>query len=132
MVAENIAYSNRTHDFTVQLKTPSGGYAQLAATDVVRCKIGRGTGVPSLDLDTVAATANSSSVTVAELGDGSATHASVTIRLAQADLSSLQGAYDIEVSVVDDSETAPADAIKAVGYDVLVVIATMGGDIGKT
>ena len=106
------AYANRTVDFTVTLKTNSGGYLQLQAGDVVRVKIGR-VGTVGLDLDSAAASANGSSVTVAQLGDGSATHASVTVRLAQGDLNGMQGTYDVEALVVDDSETTPADSIKA-------------------
>lgn len=125
------AYANRTFDFTIALKTKSGGYLQLQAGDVVRVKIGR-VGTVELDLDSVAATSNGSLVTVDELGDGSATHASVTVRLAQGDLTGMQGSYDVEALVVDDSETNPADAIKAAEYGCLHVLPSMDGDVGKT
>jgi len=58
--------------------------------------------------------------------------ASVTVRLAQGDTSDMEGAYDAEVLVVDDSETAPADAIKAAEYGVLHVYPSQSGDVGKT
>lgn len=125
------AYANRTVDFTAQIKTDSGGYLQLAADDVVRVKVGR-VGAVILDLDSVAATANGSVVTVDEIGDGSATHASCTVRLAQGDLDGMQGAYSIEVLVVDNSETAPADAVKAAEIGCLTVLATQNGDVGIT
>ena len=125
------AYANRTVDFTVTLKTNSGGYLQLQASDVVRVKVGR-VGTVELDLDSAAASANGSSVTVDEVGDGSATHASVTVRLAQGDLDGMQGTYDISVSVCDDSETSPVNAIKCAEVGVLSVIPTMNGDIGLT
>ena len=125
------AYAGRTLDLTVTIKTDSGGYLQLAADDVVRVKVGRA-GAAAIDLDSVAATANGSVVTVDEVGDGSATHASVTVRLAQGDLSGMQGAYSMEVLVVDNSETAPADAIKAAEIGVLNVLPTQDGDVGLT
>ena len=105
---------------------------QLAATDVVRCKIIR-SGTVALDLDSVAATSNGSGVTIDEVGDGSATHCSVTVRLAQGDTSGLQGIYDVIVGVVDDSETAPADAFKVAERGVLAVSTpAITGDVGKT
>jgi len=125
------AYANRTVDFTVTLKTNSEGYLQLQAGDVVRVKVGRA-GTVELDLDSVAATMNGSVVTVDEVGDGSATHASVTVRLAQGDLDGMSGLYSVEVLVVDDSEVSPADAIKACEYGCLGVLPSMNGDVGKT
>jgi len=132
MAFEVVAEAGRTVDFTVTLKTVSGGYLVLAGTDVVRCKVGRGTGAPDLDLDSVAATANGSVVTVDEVGDGSTTYAQVTVRLAQGDTGSLFGAYTAEVAVIDDSETAPADAIKTCEIGAIHFLATPGGDVGKT
>ena len=90
-----------------------------------------GTDTPVLDLDQTA-TSNGSKVTVDETGDGSATHCSVTVRLAQGDTDDLLGAYVCSIEVVDDSETAPADAIKMAEMGVLHFIATGGGDIGLT
>jgi len=131
MSFESKAYAGRTLDLTVTIKTDSGGYLQLAADDVVRVKIGR-VGAVALDLDSVAATANGSVVTVDEVGDGSATHATVTVRLAQGDLTGLRGTYSMEILVVDNSETAPADAVKAAEIGVLHIIPTQDGDVGLT
>jgi len=128
---EIICQANRTTDWTIAIKTASGGYLQLAATDVVRVKVSRA-GTTILDLDSVAASSNGSSVTVDELGDGSTTYASVTLRLAQGDTASLQGTYDVEVAVVDDSETTPADAIKTAERGVLHIVPSGDGDVGKT
>lgn len=129
---EVMADANRTVDFTVPIKTASAGFLILGATDVVRVKVSR-SGTTILDLDSEAASANDSSVTVDQLGDGSETHASVTVRFAQADLASLQGAYSCEVAIVDDSETAPADAFKTAERGILHVRApSPDGDIGKT
>ena len=82
MAFEHTVEAGRTQDVTVTIKTASGGYAQIAATDEVRCKVGTGTGTPDLDLTSEAATANGSRVTIAQRGDGSAVHCSVTVRLA--------------------------------------------------
>jgi len=104
----------------------STAVAALAGTDVVRFKVGRGNAAPVLDLDSVAATANGSVVTI----DGTKT--GYTVRFAQADLDGLEpGSYDCEVSVVDDSESAPVDAIRVIERGVLHLIDTQGGDIAK-
>jgi len=119
--------AGRTVDFTVPIYESDGSTAiVLAATDVVRVKIGRRETV-SLDLDSVAATENGSVVTVDETNP-----ASVTVRLAQADTIGLDGAYDCEVSVVDDSEESPADAIKCAEKGVIHFLPSMSGDVGKT
>jgi len=130
MAFEITAYANRTTDHTVTIKTATGGYVQLEATDVVRFKAGRG-GAVVLDLDQTA-TANGSKVTVDQVGNGSSVHASVTVRLAQGDTSALTGIYDAEVLVVDDSETAPANAVKVASYGVLGVVSSLDGDVGLT
>ena len=128
MAFEIKAHANRTQDFTIALFENDGSTTlTLAATDVVRVKIGRAGDTPLLDVDSIAATANGSVVTVDTLNP-----ASVTLRLAQADTLTLKGTYDIEVNVVDDSETDPADAIKAAEYGSLSVIASQSGDVGKT
>lgn len=124
------ALQGRTRDFTLTLYEADGttGVA-LAAEDVVRVKIGLRGATPLLDLDSVAATSNGSLVTITSI----VAPAVCTLRLAQGDLSSLfPGAYDLEVSVVDDSETAPADAIKSATQGVLHVLPSMGGDVGTT
>ena len=99
----------------------------LAATDIVRVKVGQAGDTPLLDIDSVGPTANGSVVTIDTLSP-----ASVTLRLAQGDTASLNGLYDIEVNVVDDSETDPDNAIKAAEYGALSVLYSQAGDIGKT
>ncbi len=124
---------NRTSDDTVTLFETDGTTSiTLAATDVVRFKIyRRDQATPLLDLDSDAASANGSSITVEELGPSTA--AVVTIRIAQADALLLDpGVYRGEVSIVDDSETAPANAIKHAEDGVVTVLGTGGGDIGLT
>jgi len=120
-----LAYKNRTRDFDVQIYEPDGSTAVvLQADDVVRVKIGRAGSEPDLDLDSIEATASGSSVTFTTGTND------VTLRLAQADLNGLTpGVYDVEVAVVDNSETAPDDAIKTAEVGSLCVVRTMTGDV---
>ncbi len=129
--AENVE-AGRTEDFTVTIKTASGGYLQLEATDMVRFKMGRDNAEPTLDILSGTPTDNDSSVTIDQRGDGSSTHCEVTLRLAQGDTQDLEGTYDAEISVVDDSEAAPADAIKRAERGAFTVIPNMTGNLGKT
>lgn len=127
MAFEVLTDAGRTVDFTVPLYEADGTTAVvLSSGDVVRCKVGRA-GTATLDIDSVAATANGSLVTIDTLSP-----ASVTIRFAQGDTSSLRGVYDVEVGMVDDSETAPADAFKPAEQGSLAVRYTMDGDVGLT
>lgn len=122
---------NRTSDDVVSLFETDGTTSiTLAATDVVRFKIyRRDQATPLLDLDSKDASANNSSVTVDETGPTPT--AAVTLRIAQADALLLDpGVYRGEVSVVDDSETAPVNAVKHVEDGVVFVSGTGGGDIG--
>lgn len=124
-------YQTRTTDHTFALYQSDGVTGLvLAASDVVRFKLGRGDGAtPDLDLDSAAATANGSVVTIDDL----TAPADVTVRFAQADISGLHpGVYRGEILVVDDSETDPADAIKYNQLVVVHVIGTLGGDTGLT
>ncbi len=122
---------NRTSDDTVNLLETDGTTSlTLAATDVVRFKVyRRDQAIPLLDLDSAAASANDSSITVDELGPSPT--ASVTVRVAQADLLEMDpGIYRGEISIVDDSETAPVNAIKLAKDGVVSVSGTGGGNIG--
>lgn len=128
--AELVAFRNRTGDWTIALYQSNGttGVA-LDAADVVRVKIGRGNlATPDLDIDSVAATASGSLCTVTQL----TAPATFTLRLAQGDLSALQGTYDLEILVVDQSDTVTGatKAIKHAQQGVIHVIGQMAGDIG--
>ncbi len=124
-------YQNRTAKRIVNLFESDGttGVA-LAATDVVRFKMGRRIGsAPDLDLDTVAPTVNASGVDVVT----NPAPAQVRVTLAQADLTSLvPGVYNAEVIVVDDSEPSPANAALVASIGVVNLIGSMAGDIGLT
>lgn len=119
-------YKSRTCDYTITLTESDGSTAvNVAAGDVVRVKIGRVGSTPSLDIDSVGATASGSLVTVS-VGSNIC-----TLRIAQGDVANMTpGAYDCEVALVDDSETGPADAIKSAESGVFFLHGTQGGDVG--
>ena len=123
------AHHNRTSDYILDLFEANGTTViSIAATDVIRIKIGRCRGeVPDLDLDSVGATANGSIVGFTEDTND------VTLRLAQGDLNDMTpGTYCMEILIVDDSESAPDDAIKHAQDGVLHLIGQMAGDIGTS
>ena len=122
-----VAHTNRTKPFTITIKGPSGGYVELQDTDVVRVKIHR-SGTTVLDLDNVATT-NGSRVSISQVGNGSSQHAQAILTFNQLDLNGLKGMYDMEISIVDDSDS---DYIKAVETGAIEVIASPDGDIGLT
>lgn len=120
----------RTRDHSLSLyETDGTTVVTLAVTDVVRVKIGNGNNVtPDLDLDD-SATAGGSVVTV----DSLTTAPQCTLRIAQADTANLPlGVYAVDIDVVDDSETAPANAIKHAQSGLLYLTGTGGGDVGLT
>lgn len=124
---EITAYRTRTRDFQGSIFESDGTTrVVLAATDVVRFKAGRGTATPDIELRSGASTANGSTVTIENLN----ADPQYTVRLAQADLAALvAGIYDAEIMVVDDSATAPADAILHVESGSLILLDTLGGNI---
>lgn len=118
----------RTVDYQFVLYSANSTGISLDATDVVRFKLFRADGGIDLDIDS-SATTNGSVVTV----DNSTAPAACTVRFAQGDVTALtKASYRGEICVVDDSETAPADAIKRAGVGRVKVLESGGGDVGKT
>jgi hypothetical protein len=120
-------YKNRKREYTISLYETDGTTSiTLAVTDVVRLKIyRRDAATPVLDLDSAAASANGSVITVDQLGPSPV--ASVTATFDQADLLLLEpGVYSCEVDVVDDSD---GDKILHANTGVIQVMPTGGGDI---
>lgn len=116
---------NFTSDFTVSLYQPDGSTAaDLVTGDTVRVKIGRGNGAtPALSLTSDQATANGSSVTFSSGTDVA------SVRIAQADTASIwPGAYDMEVSVVDNADTKVngASPVKYVDTGTIHVMPSSG------
>jgi hypothetical protein len=99
----------------------------LTSTDVVRFKLyRRDQAAPLLEIDSAAATAEGSVVTIEQLEP-----ARVVLRVAQGDTANLApGAYDAEVDVIDDSDAAPDNAVKLAERGVAHIAATGGGEIG--
>lgn len=111
--------AGRTIDVSVTIQGVT-----IASSDVIRVKIGQIGATPALEVTSIAATANGS---IATFSAGAST---ATVRLAQGDTAALTPAcYDMEVLVVDDSETAPANAVKhSINY-VLVVLSSHSGSV---
>lgn len=121
MSFELVAAAGRTIDFDIQLfETDGTTEVTVASTDVVRVKIGR-RGTVTLDLDSAAASSNGSTVTI------SAGTNDVTLRLDQDDSSSLSGPYDVEVNLVDDSDS---DKIKHFEFGTLSILGSQDGGTG--
>lgn len=116
---------NFTSDFTVNLYQPDGStQADLVTGDTVRVKIGRGNGAtPALSLTSDADTANGSSVTFTSGTDAA------QVRIAQVDTAGIwPGAYDMEVSVVDNADTKVngASPVKYVDTGTIHVMPSSG------
>lgn len=119
---------NRTREWTVTLFESDGTTEiVLAADDVVRLKVGSNGETPLLDLSNIEASGNGSTITPT-VGTGRC-----NIKIAQADIRTLFGAYDCEILVVDDSENLPGEekAIKHAEYGVLFVHPSQGGEIAE-
>ena len=119
----------RTRDHEIKLYETNGTTGiVLASTDKVRVKIFRGNNqTPDLDLVDGTVTANGSTLTI----DQRTAPTTVTLRVAQADTASLPlGVYEVDVIVVDDSETAPVDAAKPAMEGLLYLTGSGGGDLG--
>lgn len=114
------AYRKRTCTVTVTVTQSDGSAVTFASGDVMRVKIGRAGHAPILDLDSANATSNGSSVSAAN---------PTTLRLDQDDLDITPGVYDIEVAIVDDSDS---DAIKHGELGVFNLLDVPLGDIGLT
>lgn len=121
----------RTVDYTFTLyQIDAATGITLAATDVVRFKVFTKDGDIALDIDSVAATTVGKSVVTIDSRDAPA---QVTVRFGQDDVTTLTAKqYLGEICVVDDSETAPVDAIKRVAHGRIAVLASGSGDVGKT
>ena len=111
------AYRKRTCSFTVTVNDANGDVVVFSG-DVMRIKIGRKGSTPILDLDSVAASANGSTVSAAN---------PTTVRLDQDDLDITPGILDFEGGIVDDQDS---DAFKHAEDGVIAIHETMTGDIG--
>lgn len=129
---EIVCTQDRTVSETITLYQEDGSTGiALAADDVVRFKMGRRTGsTPTLDLDTIAATANGSKCDVSSYDSP----AMVTVTLAQDDLTSMMpGIYDAQVVVVDNSVVSPfVDPAYVASNGIVSVLPGLGGDKGLT
>ena len=121
-----VAVFGRTEDFAWSAYDADGEATVLAAGDKIRFKMARKPDdTPLLELVSGSPTVNGSGVTIADLDP-----ASGTVRLAQGDTISFRGDYHYEMNLVDDSETAPPDAIKQFIRGKITFLPSQLGDLG--
>lgn len=125
--------AGRTSDYQFKLYKPNKKAAAISGADVVRFKLTlkADDDDPLLDIRSGATLAGGSTITVNVLGVEDTTPAEITVRFAQADTVDLDWMKDHhgELSLVDDSETVPPDAIKRVAHGPVTVQASPGGNI---
>lgn len=111
-------WRSRDCDFTVSIYLSGDNLYAYATGDVIRIKIGREGSQPLLELSSKAPTTNESSVSRAN---------PTTVSLRAADVDTLKrGFYELEVSVVDDSDN---DKIKHVQSHVVLVQDVQAGEV---
>jgi hypothetical protein len=116
----------RTEDFSGTLLDSQGEGVAIGETDALRFKLGRAGATPVLDLNGTA-TAAGSVVTVTQRS----APASYSLRFAQGDTAGIDpGAYDAELLLVVDTETAPDNAAKLVECGIVHVLPSLGGSVG--
>ena len=112
-----VTYKKRAGCETITITDNAGNNVALAATDQIRLKIGRAGEAPILDLSSNAPSSNGSTVAKAN---------PCAVRLDQEDLDFSPGVYDVEVSVVDDSDS---DAIKHANKGSFILHNTQLGSV---
>ncbi len=121
-------HQNRTRSWTLTIyESDQATEVVLQADDVVRFKVGSNGETPLIDLSSIEASANGSTLTFT-VGTGQC-----TVKLAQGDVAALAGSYDCEIGAVDDSENLPGEekAFKHASSGVLFVHPTQGGEIAE-
>jgi len=108
-------------DITVQ--NNAGSTVVMTTSDVVRIKVGKINQTPLLDLSSLAASANGSTISVNTPSSGYN-----RVEISQLDMDTLSpGVYSFEVSVVDRDD---GNAIKHVDHQIIVVQGTQLGNAG--
>jgi hypothetical protein len=103
--------------YDITIGEADGDDAVIAPEDNVRVKIGRGTGTPLLEVQSDAATSNGSTCSAAN---------PTALSLEAADLTFPAGIYDIEVAIVDASDS---NRIKKAELGVFVLRESLGGAV---
>jgi hypothetical protein len=128
--------AGRTCDYDFALYQPNKKPAAIANNAAVRFKLSAAADddTPLLDIDSIAALAGGSIITILSRGVQDVTPASVRVRFAQADTQLIEAGADYvgELGVVDASETSPLNAFKRAGYGPVTIKASPGGDVGLT
>lgn len=125
-------YRNRQERRRFKLYKDDGqAYAlSTSPTDNVRFKFWSGTDAetPVLDIETNAATANGSRITIAVTGEVDVTPAEVVVETEAADASLLTAdSYDVELGVVDNAQGG--DPYEVIARGRCMVVGSPGGDV---
>lgn len=124
----------RTTDYKFKLYKPNKKAAAIDVADGVRFKLmlKPEDTTPLLEIRSGAVLTGGSTITVNVLGVDNVTPAEVTVRFGQGDTATLDWTkqHHGELSIVDDSETNPADAIKRAGHGPVTVQPAPGGNLG--
>ena len=115
------AYKDRGSDHTITILNTAGATYAFQTTDLIRLKIGNAPDAPLLDL---------TNVVPATLTSFMSPRANpCTLTLAQADLAVITpGIYDLEIGVVDDSDS---DRFKHADKGIFVLLDTQAGVVGN-
>lgn len=119
------AAANRTTTgITITISAADGESvpAALEVTDIVKFRITNYRNELLFELINDVPTDNDSLLEVSEVGNGTDTKPAVAITLAEADMTLAPGLYRWELLLLDDSETAPADARKRIDIGTLEVL----------
>lgn len=104
-----VAYKNRALVKSITIKDSAGTAITFGSGDTVRLKVGKAGETPLIEMSSSAATGHGSTMTAAN---------PTTAFFHQNELHFAPGVYDLEVSLVDHSQS---DAIKVAEYGVFVL-----------
>lgn len=117
---EILLYRRRQKELSITIYAPDDSVVPVNNDDVVRIKIGRAGAAPLLDLDSVAASANGSTVTKAN---------PTSVTLAAADVTLLPpGTYEIEAAIYESDD----GKIRGTRPGIVHIVDTMSGEVGAT
>lgn len=120
-MAQVLAYAGRFKRFTITITDANGNAVPFQAGDVIRVKVGRDGRAPVLDLSSLAATANGSTVAAANPSE---------VKLRAADLAGgviKPGVYTFEAFLVDAND---AEQPKAAIDGTFHLFSTQAGSTG--
>lgn len=115
------AYKGRSSNHLITVTDTNGDTADFQATDLMRLKIGGAPDVPLLEVTNVSPAVDDTFLTPRENP--------ATLHLHQTDTAALTpGIYDLEVGIVDDSDS---DKFKHASKGVFVLLDTQAGAVAN-